>query len=46
MGGKVEQLDQGYEVGDSFSSDADILPVHYPYELGMFIGLSFNLAGK
>jgi hypothetical protein len=43
MGGRVERLSQGFEVGDSFTSEADIVPVHHPYELGIFLGLSFNL---
>ena len=45
MGGRVQRLAQGYEVGDQFFTDADVVPVHYPYELGGFLGLSFNLMG-
>ncbi len=43
MGGKVKRLSQGFEVGDVFHSDADIVPTHHPYELGGFVGVSFNL---
>lgn len=44
MGGKVERLAQGYEVGDAF--DNGIIPTRSVYDLGYFLGFSFNLAGK
>lgn len=43
MGGKVEGLSQGYEVGDVVGYDVLAVPLKYPYELGAFLGLSFNL---
>ena len=43
-GGKVERLAQGYEPGDIYS-DA-ILPTKSIYELGFFLGISFNLMGN
>ncbi len=43
MGGKVERLGEGYEVGDTFISEADNVPTRSVYELGYFLGLSFNL---
>ena len=43
MGGRVQRLAQGYEVGDIFISEADNVPVSFPYELGGFLGISFNL---
>lgn len=45
MGGRVERPAQGYSVGDTFSSEADAVPTHHPYEAGVFLGLSFNLSG-
>jgi hypothetical protein len=43
MGSRVERLGQGYQVGDEFISQVDILPTNSIYELGYFLGLSFNL---
>lgn len=43
MGSRVERLGQGYQVGDDFISEVDILPTNSIYELGYFLGLSFNL---
>ncbi len=43
MGGKVQQLAAGYIEGDHFDGDSNFIPVHSPYELGFFVGLSFNL---
>ncbi len=46
MGGKVEKLSQGYEVGDSYVSDGNIAPTTSVYELGFYLGVSFNLTGS
>ncbi len=43
MGGRVERLGQGFKAGDIYYSDADIVPTRYPYEIGVFLGVSFNL---
>lgn len=43
-GGKVERLAQGYEPGDVY--DATILPTKSIYELGFFLGISFNIMGN
>lgn len=43
MGGRQERLSNGYQEGDRFISDADVVPTHFPYELGYFVGVSFNL---
>ncbi len=46
MGGKVEQLSNGYAVGDRFElNDASLLSTESAYRLGGFIGISFNLLG-
>ena len=45
MGGKSEKLSQGYEVGDTYISDSNLAPTISVYELGYFIGVSFNLSG-
>ncbi|MDO8365257.1 MAG: hypothetical protein Q7T20_00580 [Saprospiraceae bacterium] len=45
MGGKSEKLSQGYQVGDRYLSDSNIAPITSVYELGYFIGVSFNLSG-
>jgi|GEM_PF-4689777 len=44
MGGKTRRLSEGYSEGDYFDNETVALPLHYPYELGYFIGLSFNLS--
>ncbi|MBK7869842.1 MAG: hypothetical protein IPJ74_03700 [Saprospiraceae bacterium] len=46
MGSRVERLAQGYRVGDSFISDANVVPTKDVYEMGFFMGLSFNLLGS
>ena len=46
MGGKVDRLGQGYQVGDSLISEAGALPLRSVYELGFFVGLSFNVLSK
>lgn len=45
MGSKAERLSQGYKVGDSYTSDANLAPTASVYELGYYVGVSFNLAG-
>lgn len=46
MGGKTERLSQGYQVGDTYFSDANEAPVSAVYELGYYLGVSFNLSGN
>ncbi len=47
MGGRVERLGKGYSLGDRFISEADIVPTRSVYELGYFLGISFNfLSGR
>ncbi|MCC7465946.1 MAG: hypothetical protein IT261_06745 [Saprospiraceae bacterium] len=46
MGGRVERLSQGYELGDRFVSDGNIAPTTSVYDLGYYIGVSFNLTGS
>lgn len=43
MGGRVERLSQGYQVGDRYFSDANQAPTASVYELGVYVGVSFNL---
>ena len=43
MSARIARLSQGYQVGDRYVSDADVVPTRAKYELGGFIGLSFNL---
>lgn len=43
MGGKVDQLADGYAVGDRFEADPGLLKTVSRYELGYYVGLSFNL---
>jgi len=45
MTGQAERLSQGFNAGDSFSSDASLVPTQNQYELGYFFGLSYNLGG-
>lgn len=45
MGGKVERLSQGYKIGDAYFSDGNIAPTNSVYELGYYLGVSFNLSG-
>lgn len=44
MGGKVNRLSKGYKEGDFFDNDEDFIPVKSLYELGFFVGLSFNIS--
>jgi hypothetical protein len=46
LGGRKERLANGYEVGDQFASDFSAVPTTSNYELGFFLGLSFNLLSK
>ncbi len=43
MGGKVQRLSAGYKAGDYFDGESEFIPLHQPYELGYFVGLSFNV---
>lgn len=43
MGGRPERLSSAYQVGDVFSSSLDTLPLRRVYELGYFLGISYNL---
>ncbi|MFN0033521.1 MAG: hypothetical protein ACKVUS_00555 [Saprospiraceae bacterium] len=43
MGGKAEHLSQGYKVGDPYLSDSNLAPTTSVYELGYYLGVSFNL---
>jgi hypothetical protein len=43
MGGKVDRLSQGYKVGDEYFSDSNEAPTSSVYELGYYLGVSFNL---
>jgi len=43
-GGKLERLDNGLELGDEFMEST--IPLKSVYELGTFLGISFNIAGR
>jgi hypothetical protein len=43
MGGKAKRLGAGYEVGDPFTEDSSTLPIVSKYEIGYFLGISYNL---
>ncbi len=43
MGGRVQRLGQGYHLGDAFEGDSALIPKSARYELGAFLGLSYNL---
>ena len=43
VGGKVQQLGQGFQVGDRLISEVDNVPTRSVYQMGYFAGLSFNL---
>ncbi len=45
-GGRVTRLARGFEVGDEFDVNLGDIPTSSPYELGLFIGASFNLGGN
>ena len=44
-GGRVSRLARGFKVGDEFDVNLGDIPTRNPYELGLFIGASFNLGG-
>lgn len=44
MGGKVERLGQGLQLGDTY--DQTVIPTKSIYELGYFLGISFNIMGQ
>lgn len=44
MTGKVDRLAEGYLIGDLY--EQDIVPTKSVYELGYFLGISFNLMGQ
>ena len=46
MGGKIDRLGQGYQVGDSLISEAGALPLRSVYDVGFFVGLSFNVLSQ
>jgi hypothetical protein len=43
MGGRVQRLAKGFEVGDPFDDTFGEIPTKGKYELGAFIGVSFHL---
>jgi hypothetical protein len=45
MGGKKEQLSQGYKIGDAYGLESIEAPTTSVYALGYYLGVSFNLAG-
>ncbi|MTB52791.1 hypothetical protein [Lewinella sp. W8] len=46
IGGRVQRLGAGLEVGDPFSNLDGVLPTTSRYELGYFFSLSFKLFGQ
>lgn len=46
IGGRVEQLANGYAAGDRLDIAAEFLPTASVYRLGYSVGLSFNLMGR
>ncbi len=43
MGAKVERLSNGFEAGDFFAGPSESIPTFQKYELGYFLGISFNI---
>ncbi len=43
--GPAQRLAKGFKVGDPFDPAAGDIPVRSQYELGYFVGISFNLGG-
>lgn len=43
MGVKAQRLSAGFRPGDKFDGSVNILPVRSPYELGYFVGISYDL---
>lgn len=46
MGGRVTRLANGLQVGQTIDLGGGVLPTYSPYELGCFVGLSFNLLAQ
>ena len=46
MAGQIDHLAQGYQIGDTFISEVNNLPLKQKYELGYFFGISYNLKGN
>ncbi len=46
MGGRATRLAKGYETGDYFDDTFGDIPTRSPYEIGLFIGTSFNIMGN
>lgn len=44
--GPVERLGKGFKAGDEFDPNVGDIPLRSRYELGYFVGVSFNLGGK
>ncbi|HFA52151.1 MAG TPA: hypothetical protein ENJ95_24300 [Bacteroidetes bacterium] len=45
-GGRVARLARGFQVGDEFDVTVGDIPTKSPYELGVYVGASFNLGGN
>ncbi len=45
MGGKPARLASSHRVGDVFLESVDVLPLRRVYEMGWFLGVSYNLKG-
>ena len=43
MGGKVDRLTEGFQAGDTFISSSNQVVTRSRYELGAYLGISFNL---
>ena len=43
MGGRKSVLGEDYQVGDEFLFDERDIPLEHPYDMGFFVGISFNL---
>lgn len=43
MGAKVNRLSSGFKPGDTFDSISSTLPTNQRYELGYFVGISYDL---
>jgi len=46
LGGRTDELAEGFQEGDTFISDASLVPTREVYELGGFVGISFNILGN
>jgi hypothetical protein len=45
MGGRVKRLGNGYQVGDSLPAGSPSIPTDFRFQLGYFLGLTFNVSG-